>query len=78
MPRWIGPHKVLKRIGNVAYRLDLPLELTMHPVLHLSLLQPRSGDCRVQPPLPCLLMEGDLVRTVDRIPDHHAGKPSYP
>ena len=37
--RFIGPYKVLERIGLVAYRLALPLELAkLHDVLHVSML----------------------------------------
>ena len=43
VPRWIGAFNVLKRVGNVAYCLDLPLELKMHPEFHVSLLQSWSG-----------------------------------
>ena len=38
-PRFIGPYEVLKRIGPVAYRLALPLELAkLHDVSHVLML----------------------------------------
>ena len=43
--RFIGPYKVLERIGLVAYRLALPLELAkLHDVLHVSMLQKYHSD----------------------------------
>ena len=74
MPRWVGPYQVLERVGNVAYRLDLPSEMKMHPVFHVSLLKPWVEGDRQQPPPPRLLMDGQLVWTVDRILDHRSGK----
>jgi hypothetical protein len=38
-PRYIGPYKVLKRVGAVAYRLELPGEMSdIHPMFHVSQL----------------------------------------
>ena len=39
-PRFIGPYEILERIGPMAYRLALPLELTkLHNVFHVLMLQ---------------------------------------
>ncbi|WMV33400.1 hypothetical protein MTR67_026785 [Solanum verrucosum] len=42
---YIGPYRISKSIGNVAYELELPQELTMvHPVFHISMLKKCMGD----------------------------------
>jgi hypothetical protein len=37
--KWIGPFKIIERIGVNAYRLDLPNTMKMHPVFNVSLLK---------------------------------------
>ncbi|WMV09516.1 hypothetical protein MTR67_002901 [Solanum verrucosum] len=38
-PRYIGPYRISKRMGNVAYELELPQELAaVHLVFHISML----------------------------------------
>ncbi|KAH0658081.1 hypothetical protein KY289_026829 [Solanum tuberosum] len=44
-PRYIGPYRIAKRIGKVAYELELPQELAaVHPVFHVSMLKMCMGD----------------------------------
>ncbi|XP_019167149.1 PREDICTED: uncharacterized protein LOC109162898 [Ipomoea nil] len=51
-PRFIGPYEILKRIGSLAYRLALPMELErVHNVLHVSQLKKYVHDLtHVLPP----------------------------
>ncbi|XP_058746621.1 uncharacterized protein LOC131619549 [Vicia villosa] len=42
--RFFGPFKVIKRVGTVAYLLDLPSSSRIHPVVHVSLLRPYFSD----------------------------------
>ena len=44
-PRFIGPYKILERVGPVAYRLALSLELAkLHHVFHVSILRRYRSD----------------------------------
>ena len=39
-PRYIGPYQVVKRVGAVAYRIQLPEKMSdIHPVFHVSQLR---------------------------------------
>ena len=57
LPKWIGPHKLRKRVGTVAYQMDLPKELKIHDVFRVPLLHPYTSDGTIQPPPP-ILIEG--------------------
>jgi len=41
--RYFEPFKILARVGEVAYRLELPAEARIHPVFHCSLLRHYHG-----------------------------------
>ncbi|WMV19510.1 hypothetical protein MTR67_012895 [Solanum verrucosum] len=44
-PWYIGPNKISKRVGNVAYELELPSKLAaVHLVFHISMLKKCLGD----------------------------------
>ena len=39
-PKHYGPFKILKEISPVAFKLELPISWTIHPVFHMSILTP--------------------------------------
>ena len=52
-PRFIGPYKILEKVGPVAYRLALPLELAkLYDVFHVSMLQRYRYDTSQILPVP--------------------------
>nr|GFD32812.1 putative reverse transcriptase domain-containing protein [Tanacetum cinerariifolium] len=44
-PRYVGPFKVIARVGSIAYKLDLPEELSrVHNTFHISNLKKCYAD----------------------------------
>ena len=55
--RWLGPFKVLERLGELNYRLELPSHMNAHDVFHCSVLKahvPPVGFTHPPPSLPVL------------------------
>ncbi|KAA3473738.1 DNA/RNA polymerases superfamily protein [Gossypium australe] len=72
-PRFIGPYHVLKRVGSVAYQLELPPELGQrHDVFHVSMLRRYRSDPSHIVPVeeikvrPDLSFEEERVQILDR------------
>ncbi|WMV42092.1 hypothetical protein MTR67_035477 [Solanum verrucosum] len=61
-PRYVGPYKILKRVGNVAYELEFPTELAaVYPVFHISLLKKCVGDPASLVPLESVVVKDSLT-----------------
>nr|GEV69098.1 putative reverse transcriptase domain-containing protein [Tanacetum cinerariifolium] len=51
-PRFVGPFKIIEKVGLVAYRLDLPKELNgVHDTFHVSNIKKCLADPTLQVPL---------------------------
>nr|GFB81644.1 putative reverse transcriptase domain-containing protein [Tanacetum cinerariifolium] len=71
--KYVGPFKVLERVGDVAYKLDLPKELSrVHNTFHVSNLKKCHADEPLVVPLDGLHFHDKLhfvekpVEIVDR------------
>lgn len=69
LPRWVGPFKVLQRVNPVAYKLELPASLKIHPVFHASLLKAYLPG-RVSPPPPPEIVDDEFEWEVEAVLAH--------
>nr|GEX23566.1 putative reverse transcriptase domain-containing protein [Tanacetum cinerariifolium] len=60
-PRYIGPFKILDRVGTVAYRLELPKKLSrVHSTFHISKLKKCMADEPLAIPLDEIQVDDQL------------------
>ena len=60
-PRFYGPYRVIMRVGEVAYELELPEGSKIHNVFHVSCLKKAMGQqISTSEELPPLYEEGQL------------------
>ncbi|GKF07807.1 hypothetical protein Tco_0042031, partial [Tanacetum coccineum] len=60
-PRYVGPFKVLEKVGEVAYKLELPEELSrLHNTFHVSNLKKYHADEPLAVPLDGLHLDDKL------------------
>jgi hypothetical protein len=80
-PRKLGPYKIIKKISPVSYKLDLPKEIRIHPVIHVSELEPFYEDHfgRKKEPPPPIIIDNEEEYEVEKILDKrkHYGKTQY-
>ncbi|KAD4585741.1 hypothetical protein E3N88_23342 [Mikania micrantha] len=65
-PRYVGLFKILEWIGKVAYKLELPPELSnVHPTFHVSNLRKCLADQDLQVPLDDIRID-DIMHFIER------------
>jgi hypothetical protein len=72
LPKYVGPVVVLKRIGPVAYKLELPPQWKVHDVFHASLLRRyiQRGDAGHVAAPPVDWLNNEPLYEVESILDH--------
>lgn len=59
-PKYYGPYKILDKMGEVAYKLELPATSQIHPVFHVSQLKRLVGNVATANQLPLVLHDVTL------------------
>ncbi|XP_070032517.1 uncharacterized protein [Nicotiana tomentosiformis] len=65
--RYVGPYRIIQKIIEVAYMLELSLEMSLvHPVFHVSMLNKVVGDPSLIVPVEIIELNEEL--TYEQIP----------
>ncbi|XP_070010165.1 uncharacterized protein [Nicotiana sylvestris] len=60
-PRYVRPYRIIQRIGQVAYKLELPPEMSLvHPIFHVSMLKKVVGYLSVIVPIGAIEVNEEL------------------
>ncbi len=70
-PRKLGPYKIIEKISELSYKLELPQSMKIHPVVHVSSLEPFYEDHfdRKQEPPPPITVNDEEEYEVEEILD---------
>ena len=74
MPKHMGPYRAATKAGLVAYKLELPYKLEIHPTFHISLLKLHKGSLdafgkeegRVEP----IIIGSQKLSLIEKLIDH--------
>jgi hypothetical protein len=69
--KWYGPFKILQRVGQVAYKLQLPEGTQIHDVFHVNQLKKHLGNAAIpNPKLPLVTADGKIKMAPKAILQH--------
>ena len=79
--RKLGPYKILEKVSPVTYKIDFPKKIRIHPIIHVSELEPYYEDTfkRKKEPPPPIIVNDEEEYEVEEILDKrkHYGKIQY-
>ena len=61
--KYYGPYKILAKVGDLAYKLQLPEEAEIHPVFHVSQLKRHLGNNAIPLPHVPLVTDTGMIKT---------------
>ena len=71
LPKYLGPFEMVRRIGNVAYELNLPASMSRyHGVFHVRLLKKYMDGGRQAAPPPAVLLDGEEEQEIEQVLTH--------
>ena len=71
-PQLVGPFRILKRIGQLAYELELPANMRIHNVISIAHLEPATDPAedpyqRRRLPAPAVVVDGEEEWEVEKL-----------